>query len=266
MMSQLDMFGGGSDGKGARPDPKPRRERSASIPSASSLSEEDMARLLENTGRYHILRRLEPEPVVSDPRPGFPFIAAIVDTETTGLRKTDEIIEIGIVCVRFDSEGRLGDVISVYGALQQPSGLIPPEITVLTGIDDDMVRGQSIDLRRVEELIGSADLVIAHNAGFDRPFCERLSPVFASRAWACSNSEIDWKVRGFEGTKLGYLLGQSGLFHDGHRAIDDCYALLEILGQPDDKGQTAFAEFYASSQKTCVRLWADTARLTVRIF
>jgi len=46
-------------------------------------------------------------------------------------------------------------------------------------------------------------------------------------AW--SVSEIDWSARGFEGTKLGDLIGQAGYFHDGHRAVDDGFALLEVL-------------------------------------
>jgi DNA polymerase-3 subunit epsilon len=31
---------------------------------------------------------------------------------------------------------------------------------------------------------------------------------------------------------LGYLLNDYGLFHEGHRALDDCEALLEVLAQP----------------------------------
>ena len=32
-----------------------------------------------------------------------------------------------------------------------------------------------------------------------------------------------------EGSRLGYLLNSAGLFHQAHRAVDDCHALLEIL-------------------------------------
>ena len=102
--------------------------------------------------------------------------------------------------------------------MQQPGKTIPPEITKLTGITDEMVSGQLIDMQAVRALVAPADLIIAHNAGFDRPLCEAFSSAFSDNAWACSNSEIDWSARGFEGTKLGYLIGQAGYFHDGHRA------------------------------------------------
>ena len=110
-----------------------------------------------------------------------------------------------------------------------------------------MVASQVIDVARLNSLIEPADLIIAHNAGFDRPFCEAFSSIFAHKAWACSVSEIDWSARGFEGSKLGYLIGQSGYFHDGHRAVDDCFALLEMLGQtrPNSK-PTPFAELHKS--------------------
>jgi DNA polymerase-3 subunit epsilon len=88
-----------------------------------------------------------------------------------------------------------------------------------------MVAGHVIDIGQLRVLIEPADLVIAHNAGFDRPFCEVFSPMFAGKAGACSVSEIDWSSRSFEGTKLGYLIGQAGYFHEGHRAVDDCFAL-----------------------------------------
>ncbi|TWB11974.1 DNA polymerase III epsilon subunit-like protein [Rhizobium sp. ERR 1071] len=130
----------------------------------------------------------------------------------------------------------------------------------LTGITDAMVHGQMIDMPAVRALIEPADLVIAHNAGFDRPFCEAFSPIFVRKAWACSNTEIDWSLRGYEGTKLGYLINQSGYFHVGHRAVDDCFALLEVLALPQgDNNQTPFAELYQASQRSRVRIFAENS-------
>jgi DNA polymerase-3 subunit epsilon len=185
-------------------------------PSPTHPSEEEMLRALAATGRYRILRKLEPRRVVDVRRPGFPLTGVIVDTETTGLdSRQHEIIEIGLVAFTFNEEGDVGDVFGVYGGLQQPMNPIPPEITQLTGITDEMVAGQMLDIAAVRAIVEPADLIIAHNAGFDRPFWETLNDLFALKAWACSVSEIDWSSRGYEGTKLGYLIGQSGYFHDG---------------------------------------------------
>lgn len=165
------------------------------------ISEEEMVRHLSETGRYRILKKLVPRAIAPVPRPEFPLTGIILDTEITGLNAhKDEIIEIGVIAFTFDAKGSIGDVTGIYGGLRQSSVSIPPEITRLTGITDEMVAGQSIDMAALEALIEPAELVIAHNAAFDRPFCEAFSHLVSSKAWACSNSEIDWSSRGYEGT------------------------------------------------------------------
>ncbi|HEY0121140.1 MAG TPA: 3'-5' exonuclease [Rhizobium sp.] len=255
MDSQLDMFSKAPlpAVEKASPSVAPRRR-----PQPIALSDEDMARKIEESGNYRILRKLVTRPVAAVRRPEFSRVGVILDTETTGLNhRTDEIIEIGAVCFTFNNDGVIGDVIDVYGGLQQPTVPVPSEITRLTGITDTMVEGQVIDIQSLRRLIEPADLIIAHNAGFDRPFCDAFSPVFSGKAWACSVSEIDWSARGFEGTKLGYLVGQAGYFHEGHRAVDDCFALLEILDQQREGEETPFSELYRASQQSRVRIFAE---------
>ncbi|MBX5082874.1 3'-5' exonuclease [Rhizobium lentis] len=251
--SQLDMFAKAAP---AIAEARSLSRRRPSPPAARS--DEDMARALEESGNYRILRKLAARPVAAARQPGFPRLGVVLDTETTGLNhRSDEIIEIGAVAFTFDDTGAIGDVVGIYGGLQQPSRPIPADITKLTGITDGMVEGQVIDIRSLSALIEPADLIIAHNAGFDRPFCEAFSPLFAGKAWACSVSEIDWSARGFEGTKLGYLVGQAGYFHEGHRAVDDCHALLEILDRQHGHGDSAFAELYRASQRSRIRIFAE---------
>lgn len=253
--AQFDMFSGDRN-EGPDLSPQPARR-----PARQEMSEADMVASLEASGRYRVLRKLEPRKIASQARPGFPLRGIILDTETTGLdHRKEEIIEIGLIAFTFDDQGNVGDVTAVYAGLQQPGKPISPEITKLTGITDEMVFGQAIDMRALNELVAPADLVVAHNAGFDRPFCEALSPDFVNKAWACSNMEIDWAGRGFEGRKLGYLIGQAGYFHDGHRALDDCFALLEVLDRkPEENALTPFAELFLCSQRSRVRVFAHNS-------
>jgi len=259
MTEQIDMFSD-QDLRGNAVSHSPSKSR-RSDKHAISITEEDMVRHLTMTGRYRILNKLVPRAIRSAPRPEYPLQGIIIDTETTGLDyRKDEIIEIGVVAFTFDATGVIGDVTGVYGGLQQPGGAIPADITKLTGITDDMVFGQTIDMVALEALIAPADLMIAHNARFDRPFCEVFSAIFSGKAWACSNAEVDWSLRGYEGTKLGYLLGQAGYFHEGHRAVDDCFALLEVLAREvDGAPSTAFAELYEASQRSKVRIFAENS-------
>ena len=59
----------------------------------------------------------------------------------------------------------------------------------------------------------------AHNADFDRRFLEGRLPVFATKHWAYSRSDIDWKAEGVHSSALEFVAYALGLFHDGHRAI-----------------------------------------------
>ena len=251
---QLDMFG--------EPVPVVRDEPKVELKGAPAPATgyEAMAVALEASGLYRISRKLVAPAVVAAPRAGFPRIGVVVDTETTGFSAAVcDAIEIGAVAFTYNDHGEIGDVIATYSSLQMPTAPIPKAITALTGITDEMVAGQAIDEAQLRELIDPADLVIAHNAGFDRPFCEKLSAVFAEKAWACSVADIDWSSRGFEGTKLGYLVGQAGLFHDGHRAIDDCFALLAILSAPAVGGSTPFAELHRSGLRSRGRIFAQNS-------
>ncbi len=256
MRHQLDLFTAPA-GDGENGAPRPARGRAEKF---APMDEAEMVHRLVESGRYRVLQRLDPAP----PAPAadalaFPRLGVIIDTETTGLNPAqDEIIEFGAVAFRYADDGALGPVCASFGALREPSRPIPAEITRITGITDAMARGQTIPLAELEALIAEADIVIAHNAGFDRPFCERLSPVFANKPWACSVKEIDWTARGFEGTKLGYLIGQSGYFHTGHRAEDDCQALLAVLRGPSEEN-TPFAELLQASRRARLRIFAENS-------
>ncbi|WP_256754740.1 3'-5' exonuclease, partial [Mesorhizobium sp. Mes31] len=260
--AQFDLFDA-APGYREVPRPKPKKRPVTRGPVSASWNAEEAARRLEASGDYRLLRKLVPRPIVARSESRYPQIAVLVDTETTGLyHARDEVIEIGAVAFTFTYEegGRIGDVVGVYSGLRQPASPIPPEITRLTGITDEMVAGQEIDIAALEALIEPADLIIAHNAGFDRPFCEKLSPSFIPKAWACSVTEIRWADLGFEGNKLGYLVGQSGLFHEGHRATDDCHALLEVLARPAGEGAALpFAELLQSSARCRMRIFAENA-------
>ena len=230
-------------------------------PEAPIERREAMARELEASGDYRILRRLTPRPIagrsaLSDLTDGQRRLGLILDTETTGLDyRTDEIIELGMVLFAYDESG-ICEVIDVFSDLRDPGRPIPPQIVRITGITDEMVKGHTIDPKAVTAFIEAADCVIAHNAKFDRPFCEAFAPAFATKSWGCSVAEIDWAGLGFEGSKLGYLIGQCGYFHNGHRAVDDCHALLEVLDHRCGDGTTGFTQLARAMDRRCARIFA----------
>lgn len=221
---------------------------------------EDIASRLEASGDYRILRRLNPRPT-GTPVSAQDKIGVIIDLETTGLDHTkDEPIELGMVKFAYSASGEITGVMDVFQAFRQPTVAIPAEVTAITGITDDLVAGHVIDDGAIAGFVADAHIVIAHNAAFDRKFAERFWPLFADKHWACSMSEIDWKAHGLTGARLSYLLADAGLFHDAHRAVDDCHALLEVLSRPlRESGQTGLSALLDRARRTSVRIWAENA-------
>lgn len=224
------------------------------------MTMEDMARALEDTGDYRILRRMQPRQHFNDPDSASAFIGIIVDVETTGTDPAgDDVIELGMIKFAFSQSGKVLQVVDEFQAFREPLLPITAEITGITGITEEMVAGHHIEEGHVSAFVSDARIIIAHNAGFDRKFCERHWRGFSEMAWGCSLNEIDWKAEGFEGQKLGQILGQIGLFHGGHRATEDCRALLEILNHTMPSGETGLAKLLASARQSTIRIWATNA-------
>lgn len=225
----------------------------------SGEHEEQWAAALEATGRYRVLRRLAPAPVAEAPPTGARR-AVLLDVETTGLDPArDEIIELAMVPFYYSAADELVAIGAAFDALREPAVPISAEVTKLTGIDQTMVAGRTIDPAHVAAFAGSS-LIIAHNAAFDRRFVERFCPALAANPWACSMHEVDWREAGFESTKLAYLALSSGFFYDRHRAVHDCHAAIELLARPcQATGRTPLRDLLASARRSGTRCWADNS-------
>lgn len=236
------------------------------LPTANTPEHHDIAAalaLLDAHPDYRVLRSLPPaETLVSSLPPVMPLrVAAVVDVEATGLfAGLDEVIELAVQRVRFDALGRIVELGAPRSWLQQPVDPLTPEITAITGLTDEMLNGRQIDIEAATSLIASADVVIAHNAAFDRPFVELLLPDVHGAAWACSMCEVDWRAHGFEGRALSHLVyqgGASGYFFGGHRAATDVLALLHLLGHPTgDGGATILGKLVATAETASVKVMA----------
>ena len=50
----------------------------------------------------------------------------------------------------------------------------------------------------------------------------------------------------------------AGLFHAGHRAVEDCHASLEILARPLPRsGEPALKRLLDTARKATIRIWAE---------
>ncbi|KRR25270.1 DNA polymerase III subunit epsilon [Bradyrhizobium lablabi] len=234
--------------------PQPYRDEIVQAPDLAAMAE-----ALGRSADYRVLRRLVPRAEFAVTNGQTTKTGILLDTETTGLdHRKDEIIELGMVKFDYLPDGRIAGVRGTFSAFNEPSIPIPVEITALTGITDDLVAGHRIDEASVSALVDDAVIIIAHNSGFDRKFAERYWPIFERKAWGCSATEVQWRQHGFEGSRLGYLLHGAGFFHQAHRAVDDCHALLEILALDlPATGAPALAMLLERARKQTMRVWAE---------
>lgn len=248
----------------------PRAMAATVVPDAAAVSiqldVESMARALQAHPDYRVLRRLQPvlqwPPAADGSQEQGVCRVVVLDTETTGLDQSkDKIMELALLRVDVDrATGLPVGAVQVYDGLEDPGMPIPPEVQEITGITPDMVQGQRLDEDRIAALLDGVDLVIAHNAGFDRPFCEARIARFKELSWACSFAEINWKEQGRSSAKLESLALALGWFYDAHRAEMDCHALLAVLANPLPRAShTGLAHVMQQSAKPSYRLQATNA-------
>ncbi|MEP1229609.1 MAG: 3'-5' exonuclease [Litorimonas sp.] len=170
------------------------------------------------------------------------------------------MIEIGMVPFTYGDQGQVYSVDEPFSMLREPSFPISGEVTKINNITNDMVSGKSIDPNEVFKFAQQAGLIIAHNASFDRIFLEKYAPRFSEKAWACFMSQIAWKEEGFDGNRLSHIAAGFGFFYDAHRAVEDCWAGIEVLSRAlPVSGELGLSKLLSAARKDTQRVWAVSA-------
>ena len=138
---------------------------------------------------------------------------------------------------------------------EQPS----EEVKKITGITDEMLKNKMIDWAFVEKIFTHAHIIVAHNAGFDRPFLDQKISLSAEKIWACSLKQINWMQKGFTVFKLEILGLMHGFFiENAHRALNDADALLYLLHIQDENTKSPyFKELITNARRVTVTVRAS---------
>lgn len=179
-----------------------------------------------------VLRRFRPAPVdrLMTEIPGKVARGLFIDSETTGLDpREDKLISLAAVPFRFTPEGEILEIGEPVLGLNDPGAPLSDEIIRLTGLTDDMLRGQKLDVGAFSALAAFSDIVIAFNSEFDRPFVERSVPEFMDSRWSCAMVDIPWWEK-YRTKSLRYLMVEHcQMFYEGHRADMDALAATHLL-------------------------------------
>ena len=199
-----------------------------------------------NISEWKLIRKLHLPEKYNDPSGGEIKKGIVLDVEATGLSiGHDDVIQLALLPFEYEvSSGKILNIQEEYAfdGLREPRIPISKEASLVTGITNEMVINKKIDSKEVEKIINSSDLIIAHNASYDRPMVEQHWDCFKNISWACTFKSIDWLEEGFSSAKLELLGINYGWFYDGHDAFNDCEACLALLSETlPKKNKTVFS-------------------------
>jgi DNA polymerase-3 subunit epsilon len=222
---------------------------------------EQIADILSASDQYKVIKRYTKPDFYHLPDNAPKQIGVFLDTETTGLsHEKDQILELGMVKFEYTEDGRIYQIVDEFNQHQDPQQPIPLQITELTGITDEMVKGKAIDQEEVTKFLKNVNIIIAHNSSFDRPFFDKMFPHLSPKTWGCSRVDIDWKTEKIESHKLEYLAYKYNFFYEGHRAVTDCLAGLHLLAQTLPISEKPVLQaLLTNCHKTRYKIWAKNA-------
>ena len=149
----------------------------------------------------------------------------VVDLETTGLSPAvNEIIEIGALKITLDMDRH-----TAFQAFVKPTKPVPSNITKMTGITQQMVDEQGMELQRalqqLMEFMGDLPLV-TYNAEFDMGFlwaAARRCNVALPNRYSCALKRARRAFPDLPSHRLSYVAERLNLpSRDQHRAVGDC--------------------------------------------
>lgn len=155
---------------------------------------------------------------------------AIVDIETTGgFFKRDRITEIAIVL----HDGN--KIINQFSSLVNPERSIPPQITRITGISNEMVQDAPKFYEIAKDIVKLLEgtIFVAHNVRFDYTFIKNefksLGYTFTKRQ-LCTVKLSRKAFPGLQSYSLGNLIRHFDMKVEArHRALDDTLATTELF-------------------------------------
>jgi len=188
---------------------------------------------------FHITTSLvekkeEMDKIESDEFISLSKLLLILDTETTGLDpENDNCIEVGSILFH----------LSTRSVLAQQSFLIPSNSNnaqLINKIPAEITRVPQPwreALKYLNSLLDFADLIVAHNANFDKQWFGKKFLPEVSKKWICTMEDITWPAElqlkprpSVRDLALAYGVP----VWSAHRALSDCIYISEVFKRCDD--------------------------------
>jgi len=166
-----------------------------------------------------------------------PKTLLILDTETTGLEpETHHCVEVGAILFDVPSRAVLAQqsfLLPAESNAAEPINRIPAAVTRLP-------QPWKEALRWFQNLLDTADVLVAHNAAFDRQWFGRGELPAVAQPWLCSMEDMRWpadrQLRSRPSVR-DLALAYGVPVWAAHRALTDCIYLAEVFARCDDLEQ-----------------------------
>jgi len=196
-----------------------------------------MGNQLDLLGNFSVAPAATQPVPASEPRADFnsgPTSLLILDTETSGLDPAAHAcLEVGAILFDVASRSVLAQqsfLLPVDTNAAEPINRIPAAVTRLP-------QPWSEGLRWFQHLAEAADVLVAHNAAFDRQWFGRGALPPLERPWLCSMEDIRWpadrQLRSRPSVR-DLALAYGVPVWAAHRALTDCIYLAEVFARCDD--------------------------------
>ena len=153
----------------------------------------------------------------------------ILDTETTGLDENeDEIIEIGCILFHVSSKSVLSQVSFLFPVSTNEAEHVNGISAEVTNVTQPWEDGLNFFLK----LVDYSDLIVAHNADFDRKWFGKGRLPKLDKKWICSLEDINWtfqKSLKLRPSVTDLALSFSIPVWNLHRALSDCFYISEVF-------------------------------------
>jgi DNA polymerase-3 subunit epsilon len=163
------------------------------------------------------------------PLPSVPERLLILDTETTALCPAEgQVIELGAVLFHVPSRAVLGQVSFLLPATSNPAEAINGIPAAVSQLPQPWQAG----LVCFEAMLATADVLLAHNAAFDRQWFGHGALPLLAKPWICSMEDIRWpQERHLRATPSvrDLALAYGVPVWAAHRALTDCIYLAQVF-------------------------------------
>lgn len=158
----------------------------------------------------------------------------ILDTETTGLDPDqDHCIEVGAILFHVPSRAVLSQV-----SFLLPCDINPAEpINGISAAVSRLIQPWQAGLAYFRQLVDAAEVIVAHNASFDRQWFGKGALAALPKPWLCSMEDLRWPAeRQLRATPSvrDLALAYGVPVWEAHRALTDCIYLAQVFCRCDE--------------------------------